>query len=331
MKRTIFFTALTAVLVAPLGVAQSSKITSGSVPGIAGETPRTVGGDTEQAISQVNMFGNFDALKARISKWNAHGKSLAELLAEDRAAAIALTNTAKLPCNVANALLVAMDDKAHTKTFEVACDSGAGYFLVQADPPGNPSGFTCFAADAARQADIAAHREPAIACSLPENSSTATITASILTRVAKVCTIRETKWRGLSATTDYLELSCREGPGYLVQSPLPGSSMPLRVQSCAEAAASGVPCRLAGNDTTRLTFQAVLAQYKVACDAQSVRVIGHETLKRRQVVEFLCPQQQPKGLVAFVPAEGSSEPFEVFDCPAAAAKRQAFCTLTKPN
>jgi hypothetical protein len=73
-----------------------------------------------------------------------------------------------------------------------------------------------------------------------------------------------------------------------------------------------------------------LELHKVSCDAEAVHVIGHEAVKRREVVEYFCPKQQPNGLVAFLPTEGATAPFEVLDCPAA-AKRQAVCTLTKPQ
>lgn len=73
-----------------------------------------------------------------------------------------------------------------------------------------------------------------------------------------------------------------------------------------------------------------LKQHGVACEADKVRVIGYETVKKRRVVEFSCLKQQPKGLVAFIPVDDSKAPFEALDCDAA-AKRQAVCTLTKSN
>jgi hypothetical protein len=234
----------------------------------------------------------------------------------------------KLQCTVTNAILVAVDDKANTKTYEVACESGVGYFLAQSDPPGKESGFSCFAAEVAREADIAAKRMPAIGCSLPENPGSKRAIVSILSRSGKLCTFKDLKWRGQSRTTDFLEATCGEGPGFMVWTPLPGSQAPMRVMSCADSEVNGVACRLPDNDTVFTKLRGALAPYKISCDAESVRVIGRETVRRRQVVEYFCPQQQPKGLVAFLPAEGSNEPFEAVDCQAA-AKRQAVCTLTK--
>jgi hypothetical protein len=328
MQRTLQIVMIAAVLAAAPCAAQSGRVPAGVTPGIAGETPAAARSSSDQAIDQLNKFGSYDALKARLKQWNKDGKSAAELLAEDKANATALVASLKLQCSITNAILVAVDDTAHTKTYEVACENGVGYFLAQGDRPEASSGFTCFAAEVAREADIAAKRAPAIACGLPENPGAKRAAVSILSRSGKSCTFKDLKWRGQSKTTDFLELTCGEGPGFMVWTPLPGFQAPLRVMACADSETNGVACRLRDNDTVLAKLRAALAPYKISCDAESVRVIGHEAVKRRQVVEYFCPTQQPKGLVAFLPAEGSTEPFEAVDCQAA-AKRQAICTLTK--
>jgi len=290
--------------------------------------PPAVGNDRDVGVNQLSKFGSYDAIKARLKQWNKEGKTIAELLAEDKANAISLVASLKLSCVVTNAVLVAVDDTANTKTYEVACENAAGYFLVQSDPPGKPSGFSCFAAEVARQADIAAHRQAALTCSLPENAGSKPMAAAILQRAGKTCAVRDTKWHGQSATTDFLEVACQEGPGFVVRSPLPGSQSPLHVDTCIDLVRIGFVCKLPGNDPTLERLKAALKPFKVSCDAEAVHAIGHEAVKRREVVEYFCPKQQPKGLVAFLPAEGSTEPFEAVDCQAA-AKRQAICTLTK--
>lgn len=287
-----------------------------------------IGNDPDVGVNQLKKFGTYDVFRERVKQQKSGTKSIAELLAQDKADATALVATAKLQCTVTEAVLVAVDDKAHTRTFEIACQNAGGYFLVESDPPAKPSGFSCFAADATRQADIAAHREPAIACGLPGNANVKAVVQSILTQAGKSCVIGETSWRGQSATTDFLEVSCTGTPGFMVRSPLPGSLASPHVDTCEESAARGLACRLAGNDTTLLALKAALAAHNISCDAEAARVIGHETVKKREVVEYLCPRQQPKGLVVFLPGEGSTAPFEAIDC-AAAAKRNAVCTLTK--
>lgn len=296
--------------------------------------PAAIGNDRDPAVNKITQYGSYDALQARVKQLNKEGKTktAAELLAEDKADATALVSAAKLPCAVTDALLVAEDTDKHTKTYEVACGSGTGYFLVQAEPPGAPSGFTCFAAEAARNADIAAHREPAIGCGLPENGGTAAMAATILSRAGKVCAVRATKWLGQSRTTntDFLEVACSEGAGFVVRSPVPGSQLPLRIDTCVDSARYGLPCSLTETDPVVIASTEALKKHGVACDAESTRVLGHEAVKKRRVVEFYCPRQQPKGLVAFIPLEESKAPFETFDC-VQAATHGAVCTLTKPN
>jgi hypothetical protein len=78
---------------------------------------------------------------------------------------------------------------------------------------------------------------------------------------------------------------------------------------------------------TLKTFRDAIATHKVSCEAtdQTTRVIGQIATKKLFVVEFACPQQ-PRGLVAYIPEEGSTAQFEAVDC-ATAAKRGATCLL----
>ncbi len=290
--------------------------------------PPAVGNDLDLGVNQLKQFGIYDVFKARVKQENKDGKSIEELVAQDKADASALVSSLKMQCTVTDAILVAVDAGARTKTYEVACASGVGYFLVKSEGPVKPSGFTCFAADAARQADIAAHRPPSVGCGLPENAGTKATAASILTRAGKVCSVKGVLWRGQSATTDFLEAACEERNGFVVRAPLPGSLAPVRVDTCVESGRSGLPCKLTESDPAIIAAEDALKEHGVACDADKIRVIGHEAVKKRRVVEFLCPRQQPNGLVAFIPVEGSTAPFEALDCKAA-AHRQAVCTLTK--
>lgn len=290
--------------------------------------PPAIGNDRDLGVNQLKQFGTYDVFKVRVKQDNASGKSIEDLLAEDKAEASALVAHQKLQCTVTDAVLVAVDAAAHTKTFEVACADSAGYFLVQSDSPGGASGFTCFAADAARAADLEAKREPGIGCALPANAGVKPMAAAILAKAGKTCAITELKWLGQSSTTDFVELACAEGTGFVLRTPLPGSAAPQRLSTCAESAASGLACRLAANDTTLATLNAALAGHNFACTATAVHVIGREAVKRRRVVEYFCPAQHPNGLVAFLPTEGSSAPFEALDC-GAAAKRQVVCILSK--
>jgi hypothetical protein len=77
----------------------------------------------------------------------------------------------KIACTVTDARLVAKGraegSGQETKTYEATCDSGLGYFVVSAD---TDDAFSCFAAEATRDKDIAAGQAPGAVCTLPANA-----------------------------------------------------------------------------------------------------------------------------------------------------------------
>ena len=267
----------------------------------------------------------------------AAGKTLAQVLAEDKAAAIALAKAMPLSCDVTDAMRIAegtetVDGKTvQTETYEAACSNGLGYFLTSRDTA-KPYGFTCFATDATAKADIAARRKPGVTCKLPANANLNLVAAKILATSGAACTVKDYRWVGLS-DVDHIEVNevaCDNGQGYIMIVALPGATFPVHVETCNQSARRGLPCKLSDNGDigpTLQSFRDTLAKNKIACDAtdQTTRVIGQIVANKQHVVEFACPQQ-PKGLVAYIPQEGSTAPFEALDCPTA-AKRGAVCAL----
>lgn len=325
--------ALTAALAAA-SVASGQARTGATPPS---STPPGVNNPSGNAAAdQIIKFGNYDGVGKRLSKQDkAKGKTVVDLLAQDKADAMAFVKLVQLSCNVTDAVLVTEGKETvdggvvNTRTFEVACSNGMGYFLV-AQQPGKPYGFTCFGADATHVADIAAKRKPSAICALPANKDMKVTASAILNSSGQNCTVRGYRWIGQSAksSTDYIEVAC-DNRGFVLASPLPGSSAALKVVACHDAYLQGIPCKLSDNGAqaiTLQTFKDALAQHNVRCSASDVRSVGLETVRKRHVVEFLCPEQ-PKGLVAFIPLEGNVAPFETVDC-MAAAKRGIKCTLT---
>ena len=263
------------------------------------------------------------------------GLTAEQMQAQDKAVVTNLVNSVQFPCSVTNAQLLlegneTIDGKiVKTKIYEAACGNGLGYFLVGRGQQGRPSGHTCFAADATKQADLIAHRTPDLVCTLPENLDVKTIATNILLRKGMSCVVRDVRWVGISAksNTDYTEIACNDGNGFILASPLPGSNFNPQVVRCHDAALQGTPCKLSDNGQiiTLQTFKDALAQHQVSCDALDERVIGKEALAQRHVVEFACTQH-PEGLVAYIPLNGNTAPFETLDC-AAAAKRGVACKL----
>lgn len=295
---------------------------------------------TQDEFNQVQEYA--DEAKRLTKEDKAKGKTLADLLAEDKVTAEALAKSMPLSCEVDQAMLAAqgpvtVDGKqVDTKTYEVTCSNGMGYFLIS-QTPGAPYGFSCFAADFTRAADVAAGREPGIVCKLPPNADLKAMAAGLLSKVGVTCAVRDTKWAGQNsaAKTEFNEIACTDGKGYIVTSALPGSTKPVHALSCHDSAAQGLPCKLSDNGPplmTLQTFKDALGQHNVACDASAsesaIHFHGQETAKKRYVVEFKCTQY-PKGLVAYIPLNGNTAPFETTDCATAAKRKpEILCKLT---
>jgi hypothetical protein len=290
---------------------------------------------------QFNQMQEYADRAKRLSKDDkAKGKTLADVLAEDKAIVTTLVTTMPLNCEVVDAIRVAQGPETvngktvETKTYETSCANGMGYFLVTQEPE-KPYGFSCLAVDATRQADIKAGRKPTTICSLPANLDMKRMGATLLSKAGVTCAIKDYRYIGLNAAnhTEFDEFACDDGKGYITIAGLPGAAIPVHVETCNQSALKGLACKLSDNGPLPValslkTFRDALAQQKIACDAtdQTTRVIGQENAKKRYVVEFQCAQQ-PKGLIAYIPLAGTAlAPFEAIDCKTA-AKRGAICAL----
>ena len=214
--------------------------------------------------------------------------------------------------------------------YEAACHSGTGYFLVS-QPPEKSLAISCFAAEAARAADVAQGAKPDdFACTLSGYKDAKTMAASVVKGAGAVCDVSNYRWVGVSSVSgkEYSEVSCAEGSGYVVEVPKTGRAAQVAVVGCQDAIKEGVKCTLTAvtMPVTLETFRDALKDHAVDCEPVQIRYIGRETQGRRYVVEVQCPQQ-PKGLVAFIPLDDNPKPFETLDCPAAVA-RAVQCKLT---
>jgi len=295
-------------------------------------------GPNNMTQEDFNKLADYVDVSKRLTKADkAKGKTVADLIAEDKATSIELVKTLPLSCEVTDAVLAAegpvtVNGKPiDTKTYEVACGNGMGYFLVT-QPPEKPYGFSCFAAEATRAADVAQGKPPGAICKLTANADIKTMATTVMSRAGTNCSVRDFRWVGTSTATntEFTEVACNDNSGYILKSAVPGSTQPVRAINCHDAAMQGLPCKLTNVPgapvVTVQTFKDALAQYKVPCEATNVRVVGQETALKRYVVEFQCPQQ-PKGLVAFIPLNGNTAKFETLDCKAA-LKKSVTCQLT---
>jgi hypothetical protein len=238
-----------------------------------------------------------------------------------------LISAIKLSCDRVDAALVgrgheAIDGKTvPVSAYEVSCTQGVGYVIVS-HVPQPPIVMSCFAAAASPDAPL--H------CRLEANKDLKLTAATLMASAGSSCTVNDVRWFGYSASsrTDYSEVACDGGTGYLLEIPRTGA---MTAVNCQEAARQGFKCRLTdggpvSTPVTMQTFRDVLKQKDIHCEPAKMRLIGRESLSRRYVVEVQCAQQ-PLGLVAFIPLPDEPNRFETLDC-AAAAERQIRCELS---
>ncbi len=249
-----------------------------------------------------------------------------------------LISALQLSCELSDAALVGRgnvktDGKTiEVKAYEVACSNRMGYILVSQGSQ-RPTATSCFAADAQHTAGAAKGENSDLYCQLALNKDAKAMAASLMTTAGTTCAVSDVRWFGQSASsqTDYSEVACADGAGFLLKIPQTGPSASISVMSCREAAKQGLNCRLTDGGpvsvpVTMQTFRDALKQNDVKCEPVHMRMIGRESVAKRYVVEVQC-QDQPNGLVAFIPAAGNTGKFETLDC-GAAIERQIRCELT---
>jgi hypothetical protein len=266
-----------------------------------------------------------------------HAKTLAQ--------AIELVKALDLSCEVNDARLViagtrrpASGGKAvNTRVYEVTCGGATGY-LLESQGADKPLGISCMSAEEARAADVAKGKQPGFFCTLPGNKDVYAAVAGLIEAGAgSRCTVSALQLfgRGETSRTEYNEVACKEGSGFLLRTALPGSGAATTVMSCAEAAKQGIKCRLTDAGpveapVTMDTFKGALAQHGVACNIGQIRMIGQEDHLKRYVVEYRCVDD-PAAWVAFIPLQGNTNPYEAMDCAAAAAEHGVSCKFTQAN
>jgi hypothetical protein len=261
--------------------------------------------------------------------------------AKAKAQSLPLLEALQLSCDVSDAKLVIAGTRRpksggreqETRVYEVACAGKTGYLLETVGKE-MPIGISCLSAEEARAADVAKNKEPSFFCKLPENTDVyAMVTSMILAGVGAHCDVGTLRLYGRSESThsEYSEVACKDGKGFLLRITQPGFQAETVVMSCADAAKQSIKCRLTDPGpvevpVTLQTFKEALARNGVTCDIGQIRLIGQEDHLKRYVVEYICANQG-KSAIAFLPLAGNSNSYESLDCATALSHRDVTCTF----
>jgi hypothetical protein len=223
--------------------------------------------------------------------------------------------------------------RVEVTAYEVACGNGMGYLLASQGVE-KPIAVSCFAAAATRADSMAKGERSDVYCQLAANKDLRAMAASLVTESGTSCTVNNFRWFGLAASThtEYTEVECGDGNGYLLRAQQDQSGARVSAVSCQDAAKQGLRCRLTDGGpvavpVTMQTFRDALKENGVSCEPTQMRLIGRETVSKRYVVEMQCPDRG--GLVALIPLEDSTKKLETLGC-SAAKERNIVCTL-EPN
>jgi len=147
------------------------------------------------------------------------------------------------PCDVIDAAPLSARPSSKPE-YEIACRNALGWIIsVSAD--GKPQLNDCVALDAGALAAGKAWPKGMI-CALPGNAAPVAGLKPIAAKVAPGCTLSNGTFLGGGGDPPILryEIACKDGKGYIVDNPAPGSTAPLSSLTCDEAKAAGVACTL---------------------------------------------------------------------------------------
>ncbi|WP_165184645.1 hypothetical protein [Caulobacter soli] len=149
------------------------------------------------------------------------------------------------PCDVIDAAPLSTRPSSKPE-YEIACKDALGW-IISLGTNGKPLLNDCVALDAGALAAGKAWPKGMV-CSLPGNAAPVAGLKPIAAKAAPGCALSDGTFLGGGGDPPILryEIACKDGKGYIVDSPAPGSSAPLSSLTCDEAKAAGVACTLAG-------------------------------------------------------------------------------------
>lgn len=155
-----------------------------------------------------------------------------------------LAGELKIPCDVVDAAELS-DQPSKLPSYELVCRDAMGW-IINRKIGGETQALDCLAVqDSAEAAGKAWPR--GLYCLMRGNFQPAMGLAPIAAKIAPDCDVADGAYLGSGGDPPIVryELLCRNGKGFVVDNPSPGSAAPLSAVTCDEAAQAGSPCKLA--------------------------------------------------------------------------------------
>ncbi len=163
--------------------------------------------------------------------------------------------------------------------YEVACQQGLGYVLLSG--AASTRAFDCLATAA----------QPSLVCRLPGNADPKQGLKPYITSAAVTCTPTNARYLGANATTTVYEVACQEGPGYLLQAPVPPATTAVIAVPCLQAEGGANACTLTSKAQDVAVLSTLAGQAGKTCQISADRFIGNDSKTGDAYYEVGCGAQ----------------------------------------
>lgn len=227
-------------------------------------------------------------------------------------------------CEVKNARLVgSFSEGGKRDRYEILCTNNRVTLVdISAEDPNAPKSFR-------KCITVADSKTP---CQYMDAASAINEIKPLAAAADSDCQVNNARVIAPSAdgTGVYYEFGCSNKPGFVVFALNNGNYE--RTISCVGAKPLG-GCKYTDSEAAALAegahYTQALASAGVKCTVKEMNVIGTQPQTNRSYAEFIC-DEQPFGVIGFVPNEGSTASVNVGDCFVDQVRRKA-CTYVTPD
>ncbi|HYG26381.1 MAG TPA: hypothetical protein VD906_05705 [Caulobacteraceae bacterium] len=238
----------------------------------------------------------------------------------DHAAALSpFVQKAGRTCDVDRARYIGQGQK--NTYFEVACKGGAGYVVVTTWPPDAT-------AEVQMNTCLVYEQGNTLFCELTDRAAQLAPVNALVANSGKSCNIKDRRYILTSSkdASNYYEVACDNGHGYVVQEAANGSLT--RILDCVSADFIGGGCTMT-DSRAALTEQSALytrlaGQAGFKCDVEKYATLP--TTGPGEVIELAC-KNRPDGAIAIFSAGGAGQ---IYDCVRSELEGYR-CSFTKQN
>jgi len=236
------------------------------------------------------------------------------------AEAPALVTASGLSCTVTDARWIGADSKTKQNYYEIACSPGLGGVLISSAAPATPPAYYPCLETGKPTPD---GKPGSLACKLPGNADPVQALAPLVAQSGVTCAIDKARSIGASTKNTFFEVSCSDGPGYILVATFPAdATKEVKANTCLAYEPGGnLFCELTTRESQLAMVDTLAAASGKSCVVTDKRYI---LTSKSGSLYFEVACQDGKGYVLERAANGSLA--RAIDC--ANAPGGAECTLT---